>query len=61
MQIIVVQSYLQALNLPTQNDKDKVICNLYNKGFTIEDMTDNELAILHIRHKVGGKAPLIKK
>ena len=48
------------IKLPTQNDKDKVIGNLHNKGFTIEDMTDNELAILHIRHMVGGKAPLIK-
>ncbi len=38
------------------NEKDEVIARLKNKGYAVTDMTDNEMAKLHIRHMVGGHA-----
>jgi len=37
-------------------DKDSLIDNLRSEGYPIVDMTDNELAKLHVRHMVGGHA-----
>ncbi|MDA3809776.1 MAG: threonine ammonia-lyase, biosynthetic [Spirochaetaceae bacterium] len=34
--------------------------DLTEMGYTINDLSDNEIAKLHIRHMVGGKAPEIK-
>jgi len=34
--------------------RQKVVANLTKRGFKVVDLTDNELAKLHIRHTVGG-------
>ena len=36
--------------------KDDLIARLQDKGYPVIDMTDNEMAKLHIRHMVGGHA-----
>ncbi|NKC16830.1 MAG: threonine ammonia-lyase, biosynthetic [Gammaproteobacteria bacterium] len=37
-------------------DKDALIASLREQGYRVLDMTDNELAKLHVRHMVGGHA-----
>ena len=37
-------------------EKEKLIQKLQDKQYTVIDMTDNEMAKLHIRHMVGGHA-----
>ena len=37
-----------------QDDKDKTIVSLQNKGYEVVDLSNNEMAKLHIRHMVGG-------
>ncbi len=39
-------------------DRKTIISNLTDSGFDIVDLTNNELAKLHIRHMVGGRAEL---
>jgi threonine dehydratase len=38
-------------------DRQQVVQRLRAKGYPVEDLTDNEMAKLHIRHMVGGPAP----
>lgn len=38
-------------------EEKQLIANLRKKGYKTLDMTDNEMAKLHIRHLVGGRAP----
>ena len=38
-------------------DRQQVVQRLQDKGYPVEDLTDNEMAKLHIRHMVGGPAP----
>lgn len=38
------------------NDRDELVSDLRSQGYDLVDMTDNELAKLHIRHMVGGHA-----
>lgn len=42
---------------PQNNDRQELIEILKKKGYRVMDMTDNEMAKLHIRHMVGGHAP----
>ncbi len=42
---------------PEKNDRADIFAKLSNKGYHVVDMTDNEVAKLHIRHMVGGHAP----
>lgn len=42
---------------PLKNDRQELVEHLQKKGYTVLDMTDNEVAKLHIRHMVGGHAP----
>ena len=42
------------------DEKDEVIARLEARGYAVMDMTDNEMAKLHIRHMVGGHAPGIE-
>lgn len=42
---------------PDQNDRGEILQSLLDAGYNVEDMTDNEMAKLHIRHMVGGHAP----
>ena len=43
--------------VPDGNDFDELLADLHDKGYATEDMTDNEVAKLHIRYMVGGHAP----
>lgn len=43
-----------------ESEKNLVIRDLENAGFTVLDLSDNEVAKSHIRYMVGGKAPKIK-
>ena len=45
------------LRQPSKIDIADVIANLRKNGYETLDMTDNEMAKLHIRHLVGGRAP----
>ncbi len=40
-------------------DREELVQTLEKKGYPVLDMTDNEMAKLHIRHMVGGRAPQI--
>ncbi|MDM8564596.1 threonine ammonia-lyase, biosynthetic [Candidatus Halobeggiatoa sp. HSG11] len=40
-------------------EKDKLVVKLRDKGYSVVDMTDNEMVKTHIRHLVGGHAPLL--
>jgi threonine dehydratase len=42
------------------HDRQDLIARLTRKGYPVEDLTDNEMAKLHIRHMVGGRSPQIK-
>jgi threonine dehydratase len=45
------------LRQPSATDIGDVVANLRKSGYETLDMTDNEMAKLHIRHLVGGRAP----
>ncbi len=38
-------------------ERRKLMERLESKGYTVTDMTDNEMAKLHVRYMVGGRAP----
>lgn len=42
---------------PDRNDREEIAAKLSAAGYETVDMTDNEMAKLHIRYMVGGKAP----
>ncbi len=42
---------------PQKNDREELLVTLKEKGYEVFDLTDNEMAKLHIRHMVGGHAP----
>lgn len=42
---------------PDGQDGEQLVRGLIDKGYGVFDMTDNEIAKLHIRHMVGGHAP----
>lgn len=39
------------------NDREELVAELQGKAYSVVDLTDNEMAKLHIRHMVGGRAP----
>ena len=39
------------------DERRALVTELSAKGYAVVDMTDNELAVLHARHMVGGRAP----
>ena len=43
--------------VPGGNDLTELLEDLQQQGYATEDMTDNEMAKLHIRYMVGGRAP----
>ena len=47
------------LKLTQKNDKEKLISKL-SVNYKVVDLTENELAVIHIRHMVGGRNPSIK-
>jgi len=44
--------------IPGGDDLKALLSSLAKQGYDAEDMTNNEMAKLHIRHMVGGHAPL---
>jgi len=44
---------------PDNNDREEIVNTLEAEGYAVMDMTDNEMAKLHIRHMVGGRAPQV--
>jgi len=48
---------LVGLRIRGKDDVKKITEDLEKDGFGVSDMSDNELAKLHIRHLVGGNAP----
>jgi len=42
---------------PAANDLTDLLAQLTSQGYPVVDMTDNEMAKLHVRHMVGGHAP----
>ena len=42
---------------PTSDDRTHLVARLHQAGLPVIDMTENELAKLHIRHMVGGRSP----
>ncbi len=42
---------------PDSDDRNEIPKTLRNNGYDVVDMTDNEMAKLHIRYMVGGRAP----
>ena len=42
-------------------DRLELIKDLISQKYCVEDMTDNEMAKLHIRHMVGGRAPKVSE
>ncbi len=43
------------LQVTAADDRAQVLVDLNKGGYTVQDMTDNELAKLHVRHMVGGR------
>jgi threonine dehydratase len=41
-------------------EKEEIISNLKAAGYPVEDITDNEVAKVHLSHMVGGHAPSVK-
>ncbi|WP_299980889.1 threonine ammonia-lyase, biosynthetic [uncultured Pseudoteredinibacter sp.] len=42
------------------NGRHELVAELREKGYEVCDMTDNEMAKLHVRHMVGGHAPQVE-
>ena len=42
------------------NERKALVKDLRDKGYPVEDLTDSELAKLHIRYMVGGRVPGLK-
>ena len=41
-------------------ERQQIIADLHSSDFVVEDLTDNEVAKLHVRHMVGGQSPSIE-
>ena len=44
---------------PETETRERLISDLSNAGYGVDDLTDNEVAKLHVRHMVGGHAPTV--
>ncbi len=40
-----------------QQEQRELVAQLRDYGYTVEDLSDNEMAKLHVRHMVGGRSP----
>ncbi|WP_105102220.1 threonine ammonia-lyase, biosynthetic [Microbulbifer pacificus] len=45
------------MQVATDADRAQLVSQLQSGGYRVTDLTDNEMAKLHIRHLVGGRAP----
>ena len=50
---------LVGIKMQGKGDVAEVLADLREQGFTVIDLSDNELAKLHLRHMVGGNAPQV--
>ena len=50
---------LVGIKIQGKGDVAEVLADLREQGFTVIDLSDNELAKLHLRHMVGGNAPQV--
>ncbi|WP_298035049.1 threonine ammonia-lyase, biosynthetic [uncultured Desulfovibrio sp.] len=50
---------LVGIKIKGRGDAAEVLADLREQGFSARDLSDNELAKLHLRHMVGGNAPQI--
>ena len=50
---------LVGIKIQGREDVAEVLADLEGKGFSACDLSDNELAKLHVRHMVGGNAPQV--
>jgi threonine dehydratase len=48
------------IEVTSRAEKDKILANLKRNKIQTLDLTDNEMAKLHVRHLVGGRAPGLK-
>ena len=44
---------------PETETRERLISDLSSAGYGVDDLTDNEVAKLHVRHMVGGHAPTV--
>ena len=44
------------IRITDESDREPIVKTLLDAGFGVDDMTDNEMAKLHVRHMVGGSA-----
>src|SRR5690606_5375422 len=49
------------IQVASDSDREELVTSLRRQGYAVEDMTDNEMAKLHIRHMVGGRATAVKQ
>ena len=47
------------MKVTSDEDREQLVADLTSKGYQVSDMTDNEMAKLHIRHMVGGRSPQV--
>ncbi|MBL4607242.1 MAG: threonine ammonia-lyase, biosynthetic, partial [Pseudomonadales bacterium] len=47
------------VQIGSASDREGIVQKLCEKGYATEDLSDNEMAKLHIRHMVGGRYPEI--
>ncbi len=40
-----------------EDEQAELVAKLRNAGYTVEDLSHNEMAKLHVRHMVGGRSP----
>lgn len=45
------------IQLKGPDDRQEIVETLAEKSYRVEDMTDNEMAKVHVRHMVGGRVP----
>ena len=50
---------LVGIKIKGRGDAAEVLADLREQGFSASDLSDNELAKLHLRHMVGGNAPQV--
>ena len=49
---------LVGLKIKDKEDGEQIVASLRGDGFGVTDLSDNELAKVHIRHLVGGNSPI---
>ena len=50
-------SIFVACRFNDSNQKTKLLRHLRSKGYSPQDLSENEVAKLHVKHMVGGRAP----